>query len=806
MKKLFYCVAAFATVFFAGSCQRENLEPVAGNGQVTFTVEAPAALQTRAIADGLNVNELIYEVWLTNDNEPAQKLYQATTTMKVEGTQNRATLTLDLVNDQKFTVLFWAQVANTGAYNTDDLKAVSYAKTEYSANDESLAAFYGVAYVDDCQHVSASGDNVSSEVTLRRPFAQLNIGTLTQEKPYKIEVINSSVTVTGVNTEFNVATGDASAEAQSPMTFAMAAAPSDPSTLTVNDKPYRYAGMNYLFESDNVEVEYNIETSLNGSTTLSTVTNTISEVPLKENYRTNIIGNLLTSEVDYEIVVEAGFYIPAEDIEVVTVSSAVELTEAIEAAATDGTETNIKLEDDINLNDLLTRSTESAAKLTISATKNVVLHLNGKTLYGTSNVTGKNFEMIDVRGNLTVADGTVTAEFLGENMGWGASTNVFNITAGGVLNLNNVTVKNLGGSDMAFVAHLNNWGDATLNVENSTLESPYIAVRVFNSGPQMNYVTIKNSTLKGKYCFWVHNYKKAGDATGDDSTLAFDIFNGTNTFEYTGKAPVLYGFNDPIYCNANGCQYVNSLDAFKSAVNAGTSVALESDIDFGTTQLAVTGKNQVVDLNGHTLTTRMTHGGIALKNGASIINGTIEHTSTVAAIKAFSVGRIENVTIKTTCQTADKTITAIAVQQGGYVGSIKDVTIEGVSQGIEVGYQATVDLIEDVIVEEKTNGTANGIALVINGGKVGLAKNSVFKGDAYGVTMHLKGVFNVALELENCVVEGTTASIYAWDEKGISNTSGSLTLTYDKATVLNGPFVWDFEEECQGVVTLNRPE
>jgi hypothetical protein len=72
--------------------------------------------------------------------------------------------------------------------------------------------------------------------------------------------------------------------------------------------------------------------------------------------------------------------------------------------------------------------------------------------------------------------------------------------------------------------------------------------------------------------------------------------------------------------------------------------------------------------------------------------------------------------------------------------------------------------------------------------------------------MHLKGVFAVGLELEDCDVVGTKASIYAYDEKGISNTSGSLTLTYDAATTLVGPFIWDFEDECKSVVTLNRPE
>ena len=251
---------------------------------------------------------------------------------------------------------------------------------------------------------------------------------------------------------------------------------------------------------------------------------------------------------------------------------------------------------------------------------------------------------------------------------------------------------------------------------------------------------------------------------------------------------------------------VSSAAALTEALGKGVSVILDADIDFGTTQLAITGENQVVDLGGHALTTANNWGGISLKNGASIKNGTITHAGNTAAIKAFNGSSVENVTINATCATADKTVTGIAVQQGANVESIKNVTINGVSQGIEVGYQATVGLIENAVVNESNNGTAKGIALVINGGKVGKAKDCTFKGETYGVTMHLKGVFAVGLELENCHVEGTTASIYAWDEKGVSNTSGSLVLTYDAATTLTGPFVWDFEEECQSVVTLNRPQ
>ena len=123
MKKLLFSAVAFATLLFA-SCQQGNLETAQGNA-VTFTVEAPAVVQTKSIADGLNVNELVYEVWMTKEygvlTADAQKLYRSTTGMSVVDGQNKATITLDLVNDQKFTVLFWAQVGGTGAYSTDEL-------------------------------------------------------------------------------------------------------------------------------------------------------------------------------------------------------------------------------------------------------------------------------------------------------------------------------------------------------------------------------------------------------------------------------------------------------------------------------------------------------------------------------------------------------------------------------------------------------------------------------------------------------------------------------------------------------------
>ena len=313
MKKVMLFASALAGLFLAASCQQENLEPAAKGNAVTFTVEAPAALQTKAIADGMNVDELIYEVWITNgqtnDLSGAQKLYQSSTEMFKEDGKNKATVTLDLVNDQNYTVLFWAQVARTGAYDTDELTAVSYAKPadEYLANDESLAAFYAVSYIDD-------NTAANQTVYLTRPFGQVNLCTLNERAPeknptdYTIALVNSKMRLDAVPTTFNVATKEVANYVA--VEFAYNAVPSNPSTIKVSETEYYYAGMNYVFAGANLVLTYDIQTSLNSSPNLATVNNTISEVPVKANYRTNIVGNLLTSKTDYEIIVDAEFEAP----------------------------------------------------------------------------------------------------------------------------------------------------------------------------------------------------------------------------------------------------------------------------------------------------------------------------------------------------------------------------------------------------------------------------------------------------------------------------------------------------------------
>ena len=333
MKKILLFASALAGLFLAGSCQKENLES-AGN-TVTFTVEAPGAIATKGtIADGENVNEVHYAVYKTdsgvdysidNSGEIDGPLAQGFVPME----NKRASINFDLLQDQKYTVIFWAQVAGAGHYTLGDLRTIEVQKV-VNGNDETRAAFYA-------RYDFSTYEHRDHEVTLKRPFAQLNLLTtaksLTPEQTgqaqgYTIDVKKSEVFVIGLSNTFNTLTGLAPAGEET-FQFKMAATPEEPvtagglgqETLEVNGKAYHYVSMNYFFVPEDeklVDIKYEVVTDKGA------IKNEIVSVPVKENYRTNVIGNLLTKESTFEIIVDADFNEPAQSANYVTTTEEID--------------------------------------------------------------------------------------------------------------------------------------------------------------------------------------------------------------------------------------------------------------------------------------------------------------------------------------------------------------------------------------------------------------------------------------------------------------------------------------------------
>ena len=379
MKKLIYCAAALATALFAGSCQQELLDTPAGENTVTYTVEVPG-VATKAIADGKNVNRLYYEVYMTNANT-AKNLSNATLLYKKDiamvtsqEATSRANVTLNLVQNQNYTVLFWAQCdLENPVYDVTDLRNVTYKSgATVLSNHEDYAAFYSVDYISD----STPRDK---KVYLQRPFAQLNIGTTINpvdynKDPYRVALKNSKVTVKNVPTKFNVATSAVDGDAE--FTFAMEEVIKN-ENLVVNNTEYNYVAMNYMFAGANrtATVEYWVEAEVTTQNNVPVQTNlnkSVVNVPLKENYRTNIVGNLLTSSTEYEVIVDADW------------AGADLAPDPIYLAAANGGE--VTLTKDITL----TAPLEVKAKMTIN--------LNGKTISNPNDYAIENYSELTISG------------------------------------------------------------------------------------------------------------------------------------------------------------------------------------------------------------------------------------------------------------------------------------------------------------------------------------------------------------------------------------------------------------------------
>ena len=288
MKKFLLFASALAGLFLAASCQRESLEPEVTGG-VTYEISLPDGPQTKG-ETGYATYSLHYEVYKTADAATLAKtprLFEKTVTM----TSNPTTVTLDLLNDQDYTVLFWATKEGTDYFDLTDLRAVGVKQA--SSNNDDRDAFCGMDQI--VNHDAAQ----SKTVTLTRPFAQLNIATLVTTGDYDIEPKSSLVKLTSIPTAYNVFTGEP-VGANTEVTYTVNTVPAG--DLTVNGTAYKKVAMNYLLVPEsNISVYYEINT-LNG-----TVKNTIENVPVKKNYRTNIIGNLLTSNATYTVEIKPGF-------------------------------------------------------------------------------------------------------------------------------------------------------------------------------------------------------------------------------------------------------------------------------------------------------------------------------------------------------------------------------------------------------------------------------------------------------------------------------------------------------------------
>lgn len=386
MKPIKYLAAA-ALALLAVSCNKEQVTEVP-DGQtvdVTFTAALPGEMATKALGDGQTAKKLYVSVYENDDAKTKLDLDKTATF-----TDLKTQVTFSLVKGKTYNFVFWAQAAEGAPYDVTDLKNIKISYEGAEANDEKRDAFYATR-----KELKVNGA-LTETIKLYRPFAQVNFGTADYEAAVAagVKPVKSVFTATDVATVFDTFEAEGKV-AKDVVTFTESALPGE--TLVTKAGDYKWMTMNYILPMgkqdakhiSNVTAEFIPETGI-------TVKASSPQTPVQNNYRTNILGNLLTSQVIFNVEIVPIFNEPDNDIDLVNIKNA----ESLKALFETGGEA--KLAADLVLD-------EAVAVL---PGKEVTLDLNGKTIKNNSNSVA-----LDVYGSLVInGEGTVDGGEGGDNV------------------------------------------------------------------------------------------------------------------------------------------------------------------------------------------------------------------------------------------------------------------------------------------------------------------------------------------------------------------------------------------------------
>ena len=279
MKKTLIQIAAISLMAMTLlACGKEDIKLPEVGESVTFTVQTDCG--TKALGDhdgaGAYVDRCKVAVYmLTSDSSTPYKIYDKPEVNKHNNLSY--SFTVNLLVQQTYQIVVWVDKA--GLYDVnDELTSVTRNSGDVTCNSDAYDAFYAsVPFVHGIDMVTA--------IVAKRPFAQLNL--ITQDLDHAAQPTEISLTY-------------ASPQSFNPLTATVG---TEMTSVTYKaDRPYYSStegtehtlAMNYVFaaaETQTILPTVKL-TALKGSTTVETQ---IANVPVQQNYRTNITGKLLTT-------------------------------------------------------------------------------------------------------------------------------------------------------------------------------------------------------------------------------------------------------------------------------------------------------------------------------------------------------------------------------------------------------------------------------------------------------------------------------------------------------------------------------
>lgn len=287
MKKNLLLYIGVLMMFLAG-CQDEGMFTPEEDASetpvnVSFRVKMGGEEMSRAIGDASLVNELIVGVFQDS------KLLKTFTFTREEGQEMFTNVTIPLFKNQKYDLAFWAQVKNNGIYSIDDDFNITIDYSKYNgislAGTEAFEAFTTVK-------TEVTVANGGGEITLTRPFAQLNIAASEAEIFDNVDA--NSFTISKVYTTYNLFTGAVVGDVKENQEFSFTFSTEDidaKQSIMIGEEAYYYLASAYLLAPEKVNMTGALYKDGEEYRALS-----FTDLPLAANTRTNIYGDMIQQE------------------------------------------------------------------------------------------------------------------------------------------------------------------------------------------------------------------------------------------------------------------------------------------------------------------------------------------------------------------------------------------------------------------------------------------------------------------------------------------------------------------------------
>ncbi len=389
MKQTKYILAAALAVLALG-CNKEQVAvdgtPDGEEVAVTFAAELPGTI-TKAIGDGLTAKNLSVAVYDDASNAAGTHIVALDKTAVFDALHT--TVEYSLVKGKTYHFIFWAQAAGAPYTFNPETKKVAIDYTG-AANDEKRDAFYAV------KTLKVTGP-ATEPVQLHRPFAQVNFGTSDSAAATDAGVTPTAslFTATDAASSFDVFAGEGTDPVR--IIFTEAALPAEQLTLK-DGTSYTYLAMNYFIPAGKLNETHvsNLSATFKGAS--DDVVISVPSAKVQANYRTNIVGNLLTDQVVFNVEIVPAF----EDettIDIENITTAADLRTALANGH------SAKLAADITIDETIS----------VPAGKDVVLDLNGHEINNAEDLWNEatgDWSLISVKGgSLTIkGDGLLKAK------------------------------------------------------------------------------------------------------------------------------------------------------------------------------------------------------------------------------------------------------------------------------------------------------------------------------------------------------------------------------------------------------------